>query len=50
MKKKINNKKIPPKIVDNPNCLLFLKKDKKISRNEKCPATGRKYKYCCGSL
>ncbi len=48
--KKINNKKIPPKIVDNPNCLLFLKKDKKISRNEKCPATGRKYKYCCGSL
>ena len=23
---------------------------KKIARNEKCPATGKKYKHCCGAL
>jgi len=27
-----------------------LKKNEKISRNEKCPATGKKFKYCCGAL
>ncbi len=37
-------------LVDNPNCLLILKKNEKFSRNEKCPATGKKYKNCCGSL
>ncbi len=35
---------------DNPKCLLRIKKDEKIPRNEKCPATGKKYKHCCGSL
>tara|TARA_B100000029_G_scaffold151244_1_gene146372 strand:+ start:9058 stop:11619 length:2562 start_codon:yes stop_codon:yes gene_type:complete len=35
---------------NNPNCLLRIKKDEKIPRNEKCPATGKKYKHCCGSL
>ena len=34
----------------NPNCLLKTKKNEKISRNEKCPATGKKYKHCCGAL
>ena len=34
----------------NPNCLLKTKKKEKISRNEKCPATGKKYKHCCGAL
>ena len=31
-------------------CLLNQKRDKKISRNEKCDATGKKFKNCCGSL
>ena len=37
-------------IANNPKCLLILKKDKKISRNEKCEVTGKKFKHCCGSL
>ena len=41
LKKGINN---------NPKCLLVIKKNEKISRNEKCPATGKKYKQCCGFL
>ena len=35
---------------NNPKCLLVMKKNEKISRNEKCPATGKKYKHCCGAL
>ena len=35
---------------NNPKCLLVIKKNEKIPRNEKCPATGKKYKYCCGAL
>ena len=35
---------------NNPKCLLVMKKNEKISRNEKCPATGKKYKHCCGGL
>ena len=31
-------------------CLLNDNKKNKISRNEKCPATGKKFKSCCGSL
>ena len=34
----------------NPKCLLFVKKDQKISRNERCEATGKKFKNCCGAL
>ena len=34
----------------NPKCLLIISKNKKISRNEKCLATGKKYKHCCGAL
>ena len=37
-------------IANNPNCLLILKKDQKISRNDKCEVTGKKFKNCCGSL
>ena len=37
-------------IVNNPKCLLILNKGQKISRNEKCEATGKKYKNCCGRL
>tara|TARA_B110000196_G_scaffold276381_1_gene254321 strand:+ start:3748 stop:6312 length:2565 start_codon:yes stop_codon:yes gene_type:complete len=37
-------------ISNNPKCLLFQKKGKKIPRNEKCEATGKKYKQCCGAL
>jgi len=40
--KKLENK---PK-----NCLLIIKKNIKISRNEKCEATGKKFKHCCGAL
>ena len=35
---------------NNPKCLLIMKKNEKISRNEKCLATGKKYKHCCGAL
>ena len=35
---------------NDPNCLLILNKDKKISRNEKCQVTGKKFKNCCGAL
>tara|TARA_Y100000590_G_scaffold342290_1_gene390790 strand:- start:2732 stop:5290 length:2559 start_codon:yes stop_codon:yes gene_type:complete len=38
------------KLSNDPNCLLVLKKGEKFSRNEKCPATGKKYKHCCGAL
>tara|TARA_Y100000590_G_scaffold318496_1_gene360367 strand:+ start:1 stop:2520 length:2520 start_codon:yes stop_codon:yes gene_type:complete len=34
----------------NPKCLLVINKGKKISRNEICPATNKKYKNCCGAL
>ena len=40
-------KKISPK---GPKCLLIIKKDQKIPRNEKCPDTGKKFKHCCGAL
>ncbi len=36
--------------LQNPKCLLIAKKNQKISRNEICPATSKKYKNCCGSL
>ena len=42
-KKKIN-------ISDNPKCLLLIKKNQKISRNDRCEATGKKFKNCCGAL
>ena len=46
-----NKKKETQKeLSDNPNCLLRIKKNEKFSRNEKCPATGKKYKNCCGAL
>ena len=35
-------------ISNNPKCLLFKKRGEKISRNEKCEATGKKFKNCCG--
>jgi len=35
---------------NNPKCLLIIKKNEKISRNEKCLATGKKFKHCCGAL
>ena len=41
-----NKKSLP----NNPNCLLKIRKNEKIPRNEKCPATGKKYKHCCGAL
>ena len=43
VKKKIN-------ISNNPKCLLLINKGKKIPRNEKCEATGKKFKQCCGAL
>jgi len=44
--KKMENKtqsKVPE------NCLLKLMKNQKIQRNEKCEATGKKFKNCCGA-
>jgi preprotein translocase subunit SecA len=34
----------------DPKCLLIQKKGEKLSRNEKCEATGKKFKNCCGAL
>ena len=36
--------------MDNPKCLLILRKNEKISRNDRCEATGKKFKNCCGAL
>ncbi|MDC3125636.1 preprotein translocase subunit SecA [Candidatus Pelagibacter sp.] len=36
--------------MDNPKCLLMAKKNVKISRNDRCEATGKKFKNCCGAL
>ena len=35
---------------NNPKCLLLIKQNEKISRNERCEATGKKFKNCCGAL
>ena len=35
---------------DNQKCLLIIKKNQKISRNDRCEATGKKFKNCCGAL
>ena len=48
-KEKTNSRKEISKS-GNPKCLLFIKKDQKISRNERCEATGKKFKNCCGAL
>ncbi len=45
--KDISNKS---NIVNDPKCLLILKKNEKISRNDRCEATGKKFKNCCGAL
>jgi len=37
-------------IDNNPKCLLILNKGKKISRNDRCEASGKKFKNCCGAL
>ena len=47
-KKNTNEKKT--NISNNPNCLLLKRKGEKISRNERCEVTGRKFKQCCGAL
>jgi len=46
----IEKPKTVNKFKNDPNCLLKIKKNEKFSRNEKCPATGKKYKHCCGAL
>jgi len=46
----INFKKDKIEISNNPKCLLFQKKGEKISRNERCEATEKKFKNCCGAL
>ncbi len=47
-----NNNPVQKKseFINDPNCLLVINKNEKIPRNEKCPATGKKFKHCCGSL
>ena len=48
--KEILNKKIQENRVNNQKCLLIIKRDQKISRNDRCEATGKKFKNCCGAL
>ena len=45
-----DKREIKKKIANNPKCLLILKKDQKISRNDRCQVTGKKFKNCCGAL
>ena len=45
-----NSKNEKENIINNPKCLIVLKKGQKISRNDRCEATGKKYKNCCGSI
>ena len=35
---------------NDPKCLLLIQKNQKIARNERCEATGKKFKNCCGAL
>jgi len=44
------NSNAQKKSLNDPKCLLVIKKNEKISRNEKCLSTGKKYKHCCGAL
>jgi len=46
--KNLNTNKI--NVANNPDCLLLAKKNQKISRNERCPVTEKKFKHCCGAL
>ncbi len=48
--KKIINSDNNTGALNNPKCLLILKKEQKISRNDRCEATGKKFKNCCGAL
>ncbi|MFL2893254.1 MAG: preprotein translocase subunit SecA [Candidatus Pelagibacter sp.] len=45
-----NSKNEKENIINNPKCLIVLKKGQKISRNDRCEVTGKKYKNCCGSI
>jgi preprotein translocase subunit SecA len=45
-----NSNTLVKDISNNPKCLVIQKKSEKISRNEKCEATGKKFKNCCGAL
>ena len=47
-----DEKNVEPKKTQSsdPKCLYMIRKNEKISRNEKCPATGKKFKNCCGAL
>jgi len=45
-----NSNILEEKLKNSPKCLLVINKNKKIPRNLKCPATGKKYKHCCGAL
>ena len=45
-----NSQEKPTTKSSNPKCLYIIKKGEKISRNERCPATGKKFKQCCGGL
>jgi len=45
-----NSNILEEKLKNSPKCLLVIKKNEKIPRNEKCPETGKKYKNCCGAL
>jgi preprotein translocase subunit SecA len=47
---KVANTQKKIEIDNNPKCLLILNKGKKISRNDRCEATGKKFKNCCGAL
>ena len=45
-----SEKRRETKILNNPKCLLIIKQNQKISRNDRCEATGKKFKNCCGAL
>ncbi len=46
----LNTKESKIQSEKNPKCLLLIKQNEKISRNERCEATGKKFKNCCGAL
>ena len=49
-KERITEKISKNSLKDTADCLLTIRKNEKIQRNEKCPATGKKFKHCCGAL
>ena len=44
------DKAVDGQVANDPKCPLLIYKNQKIARNDRCEATGKKFKNCCGAL